>query len=158
MTQMDTDQLFTRAITSTREVFWAEHSHLPEPERQRLWGQYLARFMTTPTADAPAATCDEDDGGVSLSFGKRSRPQVLPSTSSSLPVEIPPAKRRVTVGVPTLAPPPLFSASGPGLTPGFIGSGISRGRSPSRCVPRFLSVDRPDEFQFPFSIEPSGHD
>lgn len=110
MTQMDTDLLFTRAITSTRELFWTEHSHLPEPERQRLWSQYLARFMTNPSADAPAASSDvdADDGGVSLSFGKRSRPEVPSPSPSTLPLDIPPAKRRVTVGVPTLASPPCF--------------------------------------------------
>ncbi|KAK2764576.1 hypothetical protein FQN54_009271 [Arachnomyces sp. PD_36] len=95
MTQMDTDLLFTRAITSTREVFWAEHSHLPESERQRLWSQYLARFMTNPATETPEDA--DDDGGVSLSFGKRSRPEEpSPSSSTTAPLEIPPAKRRVT--------------------------------------------------------------
>ncbi|PGH08881.1 hypothetical protein AJ80_07753 [Polytolypa hystricis UAMH7299] len=93
-TALNTDDLFMSVLSTSRDVFWAEYSHLPEFERQQLWNQRLSQFMgnpnspngTTPNTDA------QTDIGASETMGKRPRVDV-PRT---LPTDVPPAKRRAT--------------------------------------------------------------
>ncbi|PGH16177.1 hypothetical protein AJ79_01944 [Helicocarpus griseus UAMH5409] len=82
------DNLFTSALTSSRNVFWAENAHLQESEREQRWSQLLAAFMPQPTTSHG----NTDASGASDAFGKRSREDV-PRT---IPSGLPPAKRRAT--------------------------------------------------------------
>ncbi|EDN04621.1 predicted protein [Histoplasma mississippiense (nom. inval.)] len=94
------DSLFTSALTSSRNVFLANNAHLPESEREQLWGQLLISFMPHRNVLSGNTLKSLDGSGTSDSFGKRSRedvPRTIPST-------LPPAKRRaVTPEPPTVA-------------------------------------------------------
>lgn len=88
------DSLFTSALTSSRNVFLANNAHLPESEREQLWGQLLISFMPHRNVLSGNTLKSLDGSGTSDSFGKRSRedvPRTIPST-------LPPAKRRAVVG------------------------------------------------------------
>ncbi|EEH02715.1 conserved hypothetical protein [Histoplasma capsulatum G186AR] len=94
------DSLFTSALTSSRNVFLANNAHLPESEREQLWGQLLISFMPHRNVLSGNTLKTLDGSGTSDTFGKRSRedvPRTIPST-------LPPAKRRaITPEPPTVA-------------------------------------------------------
>ncbi|OAX79776.1 hypothetical protein ACJ72_05903 [Emergomyces africanus] len=87
------DNLFTSALTSSRNVFWANNSHLPESELEQRWGQLLISFMPRGSVLTRNSLKKEDPIGTSDSSGKRSREDV----PLSIPSASPPAKRRATV-------------------------------------------------------------
>lgn len=47
------DDLFTRALSWCRDAFFSAHSHLPDPERERLFNERISQFTTSPIIDAP---------------------------------------------------------------------------------------------------------
>ncbi|OJD13662.1 hypothetical protein AJ78_05898 [Emergomyces pasteurianus Ep9510] len=86
------DNLFTSALTSSRNVFLANNSHLPESEREQRWGQLLISFMPRGSVLTGNTLKKDDLIGTSDTFGKRSREDVPCIISSASP----PAKRRAT--------------------------------------------------------------
>jgi hypothetical protein len=89
---LNDDELFTNAISSYREAFLVQHSHLPESERNQLWVERLSQFI--PVSNRRDINCQPAG-----SLGKRTRrdatPRTLPYSESGLPR----AKRRATVCV-----------------------------------------------------------
>ncbi|KAJ5085104.1 hypothetical protein N7532_009875 [Penicillium argentinense] len=78
------EELFKSAISGYRDAFLVRHAHLPESERNRLWGQQISQFI-------PAI--DREDAALGKP-GKRTRQDAIPRT---LPGSGPPqAKRRAT--------------------------------------------------------------
>ncbi|OJJ46223.1 hypothetical protein ASPZODRAFT_2076831 [Penicilliopsis zonata CBS 506.65] len=104
-TVMD-DDLFTRAISGYRDVFWKELSHLPESERNELWSQRLNQFIPSTAVSSPSMNLGPSPA--LEKSGKRLRqdtPRTLPSGTTGLPL----AKRRATVRVTLVSLPPLSS-------------------------------------------------
>lgn len=96
----DDDDLFTRAISGYRDAFMDERAHLPESQRNQLWGQRLSQFLppSTTTCDNAHSAPDTgfvDHGSYSLAkSGKRTRqdtPRTIPGSG------LPAPKRRATV-------------------------------------------------------------
>ncbi|KAK1142761.1 hypothetical protein N8T08_007393 [Aspergillus melleus] len=98
---MADDELFTRAISGYRDAFLVQHSHLPESERNQLWGQRLSQFIPATASSSlnsyrPVSGSGilENGGSTTLEkSGKRARqdtPRTLPGSG------LPPTKRRVT--------------------------------------------------------------
>ncbi|KLJ06284.1 hypothetical protein EMPG_09288 [Blastomyces silverae] len=86
------DSLFTSALTSSRNVFWANYAHLPESKREQLWSQLLISFMPHRNVLAGNTLKSGDASGTPDPVAKRSWedvPRTIPSAS-------PPAKRRAT--------------------------------------------------------------
>ncbi|KAL2817203.1 hypothetical protein BJX63DRAFT_419745 [Aspergillus granulosus] len=98
---MADDELFTRAVSSYRDVFLDQYSHLSEEQRNQLWSQRLSQFMHPPSV-SPTTTAYRRVSGSSIpdqgtpsseDSGKRTRqdtPRTLPGSG------LPPTKRRVT--------------------------------------------------------------
>ncbi|KAK2882718.1 hypothetical protein FQN49_000080 [Arthroderma sp. PD_2] len=116
------DELFNSVLSSSREAFWRQHSHLPESQRQQLWSQRLEPFMTTPNQQpnythvkGPEA---DDTPGLS---GKRSRETMNHHITSGRPA----SKRRATSQGPTMEsssccrPLPQHSVSSPSRIPRY---------------------------------------
>ncbi|KAL4942949.1 hypothetical protein BDV06DRAFT_154005 [Aspergillus oleicola] len=98
---MADDDLFKRAISGYRDAFLERNSHLPEEERNQLWGQQLSQFIMPTTAVSPTSPAYRPVSGSSIlghdssseKSGKRTRqetPRTLPGSG------LPPTKRRVT--------------------------------------------------------------
>ncbi|KAL4927108.1 uncharacterized protein BDV17DRAFT_299314 [Aspergillus undulatus] len=98
---MADDELFKRAISGYRDAFLDRNSHLPEEERNQLWGQQLSQFIMPTTAVSPTSPAYRPVSGSSIlghdtcseKSGKRTRqetPRTLPGSG------LPPTKRRVT--------------------------------------------------------------
>ncbi|KAI1979096.1 hypothetical protein LOZ53_000364 [Ophidiomyces ophidiicola] len=103
---INSDQL----LSSARDLFWTQHSNLPESKRQQLWTQQLSQFIcgptilldsnanTTTTTAAPTLSASSssraalDNSSKSGFLGKRSGEDV----PRSLPPGSPPTKRRAT--------------------------------------------------------------
>lgn len=47
------DGLFKRALSGYRDAFFRAHSHLPGPERERLFNERISQFTPSPIIDAP---------------------------------------------------------------------------------------------------------
>lgn len=119
------DDLFTRAVSGYRDVFWNEHQHLSESERNRLWKQRLSQFITNEHASASK----ELSTGIIPSpetLGKRTRqgaPRNLADTPSS-------AKRRATNTDPSGAT--ALTRSGTSTTANNTSSVASSSNVPNR--------------------------
>lgn len=101
---MADDELFARAITGYRDVWLDQRAHLPESERNWLWGQHLSQFLP-----ASALSSGLHGGSPLERSGKRVRqdtPRMLPPGSG-----FPMAKRQATVCDLGLLLPPLFHLS-----------------------------------------------
>ncbi|KKK22296.1 hypothetical protein AOCH_007672 [Aspergillus ochraceoroseus] len=108
---MADDELFTRAISSYRDVFLDQYSHLPELERNQLWSQRLSQFIPDTVSSSSSTTIPTnsayrpvpgsgipDQGSSTEKSGKRTRqdtPRSLPGSG------LPPTKRRVTTPDPS---------------------------------------------------------
>ncbi|GBF63805.1 hypothetical protein TMEN_6466 [Trichophyton mentagrophytes] len=120
---LSSDELFNTVLSSSRDAFWQEHSHLPEQHRQQLWSQRLEPFMRTPNQQQPNYThvkgpsVDEAPG---LS-GKRSCEAMNPNSTSGRHTN----KRRATSQEATLEssscnrPQPQHSVSSPSRIPRY---------------------------------------
>ncbi|ODH47404.1 hypothetical protein GX48_06507 [Paracoccidioides brasiliensis] len=87
------DNLFTSALTSSRNVFWADNAHLLESEREHRWSQLLSSFIPQPNSTHDNNFLETSRAnGTPDAFGKRSREKV-PRT---IPNGSPPSKRRAT--------------------------------------------------------------
>ncbi|OKL62845.1 hypothetical protein UA08_01817 [Talaromyces atroroseus] len=92
------DDLFTRAVSGYRDVFWNQHQHLSESERNRLWTQRLSQFITNESASSSKDfSAQLTTGSPPDTLGKRTR-QGAPRTVSEVPSS---AKRRATNADPT---------------------------------------------------------
>ncbi|PGH05931.1 hypothetical protein GX51_02712 [Blastomyces parvus] len=87
------DSLFTSALASSRNVFLADYAHLPESEREQLWGQLLIPFMPHRNVLAENTPNTNDSSGTPDPVAKRSWEEDMPRT---IPSASPPAKRRAT--------------------------------------------------------------
>lgn len=66
---LDEDEdLFTRAISGYREVFWCQNAHLSEEERNRLWTQRLSFFIPTPSVSSQQAADVFESSSTGLSI------------------------------------------------------------------------------------------
>ncbi|KAJ5555859.1 hypothetical protein N7535_008290 [Penicillium sp. DV-2018c] len=83
------DELFTSAISSYREAFLDQHSHLPESERTQLWLERLSQFI--PISNNQDTSCESAG-----SLGKRTRQDATPRTLPYLESGLPRSKRRAT--------------------------------------------------------------
>ncbi|EGD85909.1 hypothetical protein H112_06829 [Trichophyton rubrum D6] len=119
---LSNDELFDTVLSSSRDAFWQEHSHLPEHHRQQLWSQRLEPFMTTPNQQpnythVKGPSVDETSG---LS-GKRSCEAMNPNSTSGRHT----SKRRATSQETTLEssscnrPQPQHSVSSPSRIPRY---------------------------------------
>ncbi|KAM5451154.1 hypothetical protein MaudCBS49596_003858 [Microsporum audouinii] len=116
------DELFNSVLSSSREAFWQEHSHLPESQRQQLWSQRLEPFMTTPNRQPNYTHVKGPDTyeapGLS---GKRSREAM----NHNLTLGRLASKRRATSQEPSLEssscsrPLPQHSVSSPSRIPRY---------------------------------------
>lgn len=113
---MADDELFTRAISGYRDAFLVQHSHLPESERNQLWGQRLSQFIPATASSSlnsyrPVSGSGILENGGSTTpekSGKRARqdtPRTLPGSG------LPPTKRRVTVCDPSWSSDPASPPS-----------------------------------------------
>lgn len=99
------DERFANAISSYRECFLVQHSHLPVSKRNQLWIEWLSQFI-------PASNDWNPNWQPAGNPGKRTRQDATPRTMPYSDLGLPRAKRRATVRVTlvTLLPPFLFRA------------------------------------------------
>lgn len=116
------DELFTRAISGYRDAFLVEYSHLPESERNELWGRRLQQFLAAPPSpNSPRVR--RGSGTFGHGSATREKPtkrirqdnssRTLPGSGSGSGSGLPLAKRRATVcDLGLLSPPsPCLSVS-----------------------------------------------
>ncbi|EFR02286.1 hypothetical protein MGYG_05284 [Nannizzia gypsea CBS 118893] len=121
---LNSDELFDTVLSSSRDIFWQQHSYSPESHREQLWSQRLEPFMTTPNQQqqhnythVKGPSVDETTG---LS-AKRSCEDMNPSSTSGRHA----SKRRATSQEPILdssscvRPLPQHSVSSPSRIPRY---------------------------------------
>ncbi|KAF3481864.1 key lime pathogenicity protein [Arthroderma uncinatum] len=109
-------------LSSSREAFWQQHSHLPEPQRQQLWSQQLEPFMATPNQQANYTHVKGSESTESPGLsGKHGRGTMSHKFTSGRPA----SKRRATSQEPALEsssccrPLPQHSVSSPSRIPRY---------------------------------------
>lgn len=53
MSSNSDDDLFRRALSGYRDAFFSAHSHLPGPDRERLFNERISQFTPSQLIDAP---------------------------------------------------------------------------------------------------------
>jgi hypothetical protein len=94
------EDVLRRVLLQEKELVFKSNAHLSEKERQQLWDRRIQELTST----TGLSTLDTASIGTKAASGKRSRteiPRTMPSTA-------PPSKRRVSVGLSSLA---LYSSS-----------------------------------------------
>lgn len=133
------DELFTRAISGYRDAFLVEHSHLPESQRNELWGRRLQQFLAAPASSnshqVHGSGTFGQDGSILEKSAKRTRQdtssRTIPGSGSGS--GLPLAKRRATVcDLGLLFPPSLYLSVSPSC---------STCATPCLSLPRQQSLD-----------------